>query len=81
MIAFSPGGQLRTREWLSDDKGFAFIAPDELGENLLVHHGGIAGDGFKSLAESAKVSYDSVGRRGRSVFIYGAVRLCFGSRG
>ena len=43
----------------SDDKGFGFITPDEAGKDLFVHHSGIGGDGYKSLTEGAKVSYDA----------------------
>jgi CspA family cold shock protein len=48
-----------TVKWFSDDKGFGFITPDEPGKDLFVHHSGIDGSGFRSLAEGAKVSYDS----------------------
>jgi CspA family cold shock protein len=48
-----------TVKWFSDDKGFGFVTPDEAGKDLFVHHSGIAGDGFKSLAEGTKVSYDA----------------------
>jgi CspA family cold shock protein len=48
-----------TVKWFSDDKGFGFITPDEAGKDLFVHHSGIAGNDFKSLAEGAKVSYDA----------------------
>ena len=47
-----------TVKWFNDEKGFGFVTPDETGKDLFVHHSGIAGDGFKSLAEGAKVSYD-----------------------
>jgi cold shock protein len=47
-----------TVKWFSDDKGFGFITPDEAGKDLFVHHSAIAGDGYKSLAEGAKVSYN-----------------------
>jgi cold shock protein len=46
-------------KWFSDDKGFGFVTPDEPGKDLFVHHSAIAGDGYKSLAEGARVSYDT----------------------
>ena len=48
-----------TVKWFSDDKCFGFVTPDEPGKDLFVHHSAIVGDGFKSLAEGAKVSYDA----------------------
>jgi len=47
-----------TVKWFSDDKGFGFITPDEGGRDLFVHFSGITGDGYKSLAEGSKVSYE-----------------------
>jgi CspA family cold shock protein len=48
-----------TVKWFNDDKGYGFVTPDEAGKDLFVHHSGITGDGFKSLAEGAKVSYEA----------------------
>ncbi len=45
-------------KWFSDEKGFGFITPDNGGKDLFVHHNSIQGDGYKSLAEGAKVSFD-----------------------
>ncbi len=48
-----------TVKWFSDDKGFGFITPDDSGQDLFVHQTAIQGNGFRSLAEGAKVSYDA----------------------
>ena len=47
-----------TVKWFNDAKGYGFITPDAGGKDLFVHHSAIAGDGFKSLAEGAKVEYE-----------------------
>ena len=47
-----------TVKWFSDENGFGFIAPEERGNDLFVHHSAIAGGGLKTLAEGTKVEYD-----------------------
>ena len=48
-----------TVKWFNDAKGYGFITPDEGSKDLFVHHSNIAGDGFKSLPEGARVEYES----------------------
>ena len=45
-------------KWFNDDKGYGFITPDEGSKDLFVHHSNIAGDGFKSLPEGARVQFE-----------------------
>ena len=47
-----------TVKWFSQEKGYGFITPDDGGDDLFVHYTGIAGSGFRSLEEGAKVSYE-----------------------
>ena len=54
-----------TVKWFSNEKGYGFIRPDDGSEDVFVHHTGIAGDGFKSLQEGDKVTYEvTQGRKG-----------------
>ena len=48
-----------TVKWFNDAKGFGFIEPAEGSKDLFVHHSNIAGDGFKSLPEGAKVTFEA----------------------
>jgi len=54
-----------TVKWFNDAKGYGFISPESEGKDLFVHHSAISGDGFKSLAEGAKVEFEAVeGQKG-----------------
>ena len=46
-------------KWFNDSKGYGFIAPDEGGKDLFVHYSSISGEGYRSLPEGAKVSYEA----------------------
>jgi CspA family cold shock protein len=47
-----------TVKWFNDAKGFGFIKPDDGGEDLFCHHTAIEMDGFRTLAEGLKVTYE-----------------------
>ena len=46
-----------TVKWFNDSKGFGFITAED-GSDVFVHHTSIMGNGFKSLAEGDRVSFD-----------------------
>jgi CspA family cold shock protein len=48
-----------TVKWFSDEKGFGFITPDDGQKDLFVHYTGIESDGYKSLPEGSKVTYEA----------------------
>ncbi len=53
-----------TVKWFNDSKGFGFIEQDN-GADVFVHFSAIQADGFKSLAEGDRVSFDVVeGQKG-----------------
>ncbi len=47
-----------TVKWFNDSKGFGFITSED-GSEVFVHHTSIQGNGFKSLAEGDRVSFDT----------------------
>ena len=47
-----------TVKWFNDAKGYGFIAAEGSSKDVFVHHSNIAGSGFKSLAEGAKVEFE-----------------------
>ncbi len=46
-----------TVKWFNDSKGFGFITAED-GSDVFVHHTSIVGNGFKSLAEGDRVTFD-----------------------
>ena len=54
-----------TIEWFNDAKGFGSITADGGGKDLFAHFSAIQGNGFKSLQENQKVSFDiTAGQKG-----------------
>jgi CspA family cold shock protein len=47
-----------TVKWFDDSKGYGFIARQDDGKDVFVHHSAIVGEGFKSLAEGQEVIFE-----------------------
>ena len=47
-----------TVKWFNADKGYGFISPEDGGNDLFVHHSEIKTDGYASLDEGQKVSFE-----------------------
>ncbi len=55
-----------TVKWFNDSKGYGFITPDDGSEDLFAHFSAITMNGFKTLKEGDKVSFDVVqGNKGK----------------
>jgi cold shock protein len=53
-------------KWFNDAKGFGFITPDAGGSDVFIHFSAIAMEGYKTLKQDSKVSFDLVeGPKGR----------------
>jgi cold shock protein len=48
-----------TVKWFSNEKGYGFITPDDGTKDLFVHFSSISGDGYRSLNDGARVSYEA----------------------
>ena len=46
-----------TVKWFNNSKGYGFITPEEGGKDLFVHMSSIMMEGYKTLADNQKVSY------------------------
>ncbi len=49
-----------TVKWFNDAKGFGFIEPDEGGDDVFAHFSAIQMEGFRTLKEGGKVSFELV---------------------
>ena len=48
-----------TVKWFNADKGYGFISSEEAGEDVFVHFSAIQADGYKTLAEGQKVTFET----------------------
>lgn len=48
-----------TVKWFNEEKGFGFITQDNGGADVFVHFRAITGEGFKTLAEGQKVTFET----------------------
>ena len=55
MVSFMNKG---TVKWFNEQKGFGFITNESNGEDVFVHFSGIASNGFKSLSDGQRVSFE-----------------------
>ncbi len=54
-----------TVKWFNQEKGYGFITPDEGGDDVFVHYSEIVGEGFRSLEEGDRVSFEATrGKKG-----------------
>ena len=52
-------------KWFNESKGFGFIEPDGSGQDVFVHYSSVSDNGFKSLKEGDRVSFEvSQGNKG-----------------
>ncbi|MCL1893600.1 MAG: cold shock domain-containing protein [Holophagaceae bacterium] len=47
-----------TVKWFNAEKGYGFIAPDDGGADLFVHHTAIQEQGYRALQENQRVNFD-----------------------
>lgn len=47
-----------TVKWFNEAKGFGFLSQDNGGDDVFVHFSAILGDGFRTLNEGQKVTFE-----------------------
>jgi CspA family cold shock protein len=72
-----PRGKEGVVSFFNDSKGFGF-ASDDKGDDLFIHFSSIVGDGFKSLSQGQKITFEEAqgpkGREAKNVRVVGAGR-------
>ena len=64
-----------TVKWFNSDKGFGFISNDDGSDDVYVHFSAIVSNGFKSLTEGQKVTFDTE-RDPKNSSKFRAVNVC-----
>ena len=59
--------QTGTVKWFNTNKGFGFITPDAGGQDVFVHISAVQKAGLMTLDEGAKVSFETMSERGKTV--------------
>lgn len=49
-----------TVKWFNDSKGYGFVQAEGSDRDVFVHYTAISGDGFKTLSEGQRISFDLV---------------------
>ena len=56
-----------TVKWFNNKKGYGFITPDEGGQDIFVHISAVQKAGMRTLNEGAKIGYELMCERGKTV--------------